>query len=92
MRSQKIKVTGPGSSKPWLPCGVGSLFLSRMYSHIQLASKLSSGCDYALFKVSSAPVPPPPKGQGKGLIVSASPFWGAVGWALRAEVSSHWRN
>lgn len=23
-----------------------------MYSHIQLASKLSSGCDYALFKVS----------------------------------------
>lgn len=28
--------------------------LSRVYSHIQLASKLSSGCDYALFKVSSA--------------------------------------
>lgn len=30
--------------------GVGAL--SRMYSHIKLASKLSSGCDYAMFKVS----------------------------------------
>lgn len=25
-----------------------------IYNNIQLASKLSSGCDYALFKVSSA--------------------------------------
>lgn len=28
--------------------------LSRTYRHIKLASKLSSGCDYALFKVGSA--------------------------------------
>lgn len=42
-----------------LSCGA----LSRVYSHIQLASKLSSGCDYALFKVSSAsPAPTPGTG------------------------------
>lgn len=43
--------------------GLGvSLF--RMYSHIQLASKLSPGCDYALFKVNSALMSPSPKAQG----------------------------
>lgn len=29
--------------------------LSRTYRHVKLASKLSCGCDYALFKVGSAP-------------------------------------
>lgn len=33
-----------------------------MYSNIQLASKLSCGCDYALFKVSSAFLPLRPRG------------------------------
>lgn len=55
----------------WIGAGWGAL--SRMYSHIQLASKLSSGCDYALFKVSSAH-PPPQATGGLILLSSASAF------------------
>lgn len=45
--------------------------LSRMYSHVKLASKLSSGCDYALFKVGSAP----------GTDSRAFPSWMTRVWA-----------
>lgn len=42
-----------------------------MYSHVKLASKLSSGCDYAMFKVSSAP----------GTDSRAFPSWMTGAWA-----------
>lgn len=58
--------------------------LSRMYNNIQLASKLSSGCDYALFKVSPASPPPPcPQGTGGLILPSFLPHRGFGGGVLR---------
>ncbi|XP_023387651.1 eukaryotic translation initiation factor 4E type 1B isoform X3 [Pteropus vampyrus] len=52
---------GPVGVKPEL-----HLLQSRVYSHIQLASKLSSGCDYALFKDGIEPMWEDPRNKRGG--------------------------